>query len=284
MADDWTVFEVVSTIEDYFVMARSEFARLDYNKSEHRRKLSNILPERSQGSIEFKHQNISAVLVELGLPYIAGYKPRFNYQRLLKLEVQRYLRNHPSLQNLFDEYAQLDVQYPEVDNILKCLVSYPQADINLTDLSTENRVPYNSIDYYLQEVKNRKLGLLGEEFIIKYEKCLLSSWGLKDLSREVEQVSVTRGDSAGFDILSFDKEGKEKFIEVKTTKMGEISPFYFTRNELSFSIKERERYRLYRLFHFSKKPRFYQLTGSLENSCGSIPTQYMGWPKNLKGL
>ena len=33
------------------------------------------LDGRSKGSIEFKHQNVSAVLVDMGLPYIDGYKP-----------------------------------------------------------------------------------------------------------------------------------------------------------------------------------------------------------------
>ena len=38
---------------------------------------------RTDPSIEFKHSNISAVLVERGQPYIDGYKPRGNYQRML---------------------------------------------------------------------------------------------------------------------------------------------------------------------------------------------------------
>ncbi|MBK9014392.1 MAG: hypothetical protein IPM82_10040 [Saprospiraceae bacterium] len=34
--------------------------------------------------MEFKHQNISAILIELGQPYLKGYAPRYNYQTLLK--------------------------------------------------------------------------------------------------------------------------------------------------------------------------------------------------------
>ena len=47
-----------------------------YNKADHNRRLGHLLNNRSRGSIEFKHQNISAILIELGYPYIEGYKPR----------------------------------------------------------------------------------------------------------------------------------------------------------------------------------------------------------------
>ena len=46
---------------------------------------------RSRGSVEFKHQNISAVLLELGIDWVAGYKPAVNYQNALIDAVDRYL-------------------------------------------------------------------------------------------------------------------------------------------------------------------------------------------------
>lgn len=38
---------------------------------------------RPRGSIEYKHQNISAVLKGLGEDWIPGYKPAFNFQASL---------------------------------------------------------------------------------------------------------------------------------------------------------------------------------------------------------
>ena len=46
---------------------------------------------RSKASVELKHQNISAVLTGLGLPFIQGYKPRGNSQLLLRKAVQEYV-------------------------------------------------------------------------------------------------------------------------------------------------------------------------------------------------
>ena len=65
-------------------MLALERSRKPYTKSDHNRVLRRRLQGRSHGSVEFKHQNISAVLAGLGLPYIDGYKPRGNVQALLR--------------------------------------------------------------------------------------------------------------------------------------------------------------------------------------------------------
>ena len=67
-------------------MLSAELDNKKYSKSNHRRNLLPFLDNRSEGSIEFKHQNISAVLSNLGQPFIKGYLPRINYQRTLKIQ------------------------------------------------------------------------------------------------------------------------------------------------------------------------------------------------------
>lgn len=88
---DWTAEEVGATVADYFEMFRLESERRPYAKSDHNRQLRESLRSRSKGAIELKHQNISAILNELGLPFIPGYKPRDNAQEPLRREVQRYI-------------------------------------------------------------------------------------------------------------------------------------------------------------------------------------------------
>src|SRR3954452_13213726 len=95
MADhDWSREEVEATVGDYFAMLRDELAGLSINKSERNLRLRNLLQNRSKGSVEFKHANISAVLTLHGYPYIDGYKPRFNFQTLLEQVVLEYLDVH----------------------------------------------------------------------------------------------------------------------------------------------------------------------------------------------
>jgi hypothetical protein len=52
---------------------------------------------RTHRSVEFKHQNISAVLDELGMPWIPGYIPKRNYQNAIFDAIERYLDGHPSV-------------------------------------------------------------------------------------------------------------------------------------------------------------------------------------------
>jgi hypothetical protein len=94
IGEDWSESEVEATVRDYFEMLRSEAAGASYNKSEHNQALRHLLNGRSKSSVELKHQNISAVLDALGLPYINGYKPRGNSQLLLRKSVQAYVLMH----------------------------------------------------------------------------------------------------------------------------------------------------------------------------------------------
>ncbi|MDZ7783567.1 MAG: hypothetical protein U5K56_11760 [Halioglobus sp.] len=97
-----------------------------YNKTEHRRALMEQLDNRSDSWVELKHQNISAVLIEMGIPYIDGYKPRFNYQRsLLPAAVADFLRNNPQFQKLFAADAEATPQIPSVENFLSAWEAPP---------------------------------------------------------------------------------------------------------------------------------------------------------------
>ena len=58
-----------------------------------RRLQTELDPRRTPQAVEFKHANISAVMIGLGLPYIRGYKPYGNYQAALKDEVRRRLED-----------------------------------------------------------------------------------------------------------------------------------------------------------------------------------------------
>jgi ribosome maturation factor RimP len=75
--------EVRATVADYFEMLECELVGDEYSKAEHNRTLRLSLLDRTKGAVELKHQNISAVLLEMGFVFIPGYKPMGNYQKLL---------------------------------------------------------------------------------------------------------------------------------------------------------------------------------------------------------
>src|SRR6266853_644395 len=106
---DWSEIEVEAAVADYLDMLALELRGEPFNKAEHNRALLRLLNRRSRGSIERKHQNISAVLIELGYPYIDGYKPLRNYQEVLKEVVEERLIGAPALDK---EIAALIVSPP----------------------------------------------------------------------------------------------------------------------------------------------------------------------------
>lgn len=84
---DWSKDEVELTVDAYFHMLTAEINGVEYSKSQYRKELLGRLNNRSEGAIEFKNQNISAILERHGYPFIQGYKPLGNIQALLQEEV-----------------------------------------------------------------------------------------------------------------------------------------------------------------------------------------------------
>lgn len=83
----WSHEEDRTIVRDYFVMLAAIQRGEKVNKAATRRALLPKLNNRSEASVEFKRMNISAVLEDLGRPYIAGYKPYPNYQAQLRSAV-----------------------------------------------------------------------------------------------------------------------------------------------------------------------------------------------------
>lgn len=278
MANNWSESEVEAAVEDYFNMLRLELTGRTYNKTQHRRALKERLKNRSDGSVELKHQNISAVLIEMGIQWIDGYKPRSNYQRrLLPEAVEDYLRNNPELQVLFKADAEKSPSIPSVEDFLAVMEAPPKPEPKKPSLVRQERAIYNpdGVNYLEMEAKNQSLGEAGEQFVINFERARLIHAGREVLAGRIEQISATVGPSAGYDILSFEESGKDRYIEAKTTKYGKNTPFFVTPNELSFSRENASSYFLYRVFKFRAEPRVFSLQGYLRDQCVLKPSQYL---------
>jgi hypothetical protein len=272
----WSVQEARLAVEDYFSMLRDELRGVGYNKADHRRRLIPRLDGRSDGSVERKHQNISAVLIELGLPYIDGYKPLGNYQRMLKDSVAAYVERHPQelerLAEIADGMEATSSPNLDFDSVLVEPPEYLPGQEEEEDAPSIPEI-VRRLDFTARDARNRRLGRSGEQFVLGFEEARLARAGRKDLAGRIEWVSESRGDGAGYDIASFDVDGRDRLIEVKTTNYGRSFPFLVTRNELSVS-KARENYSLYRVFDFRRAPRMFVLPGAISAHCRLEPTAY----------
>jgi len=146
------------------------------------------------------------------------------------------------------------------------------ASLKKKDVDFTSRI----INHQTRNAENKRLGDLGELWVVEQERLRLINSGRSDLSLKVEHIAMSKGDGAGYDILSFDEQGNELLIEVKTTKGGLKSNFYITRNELERSIIEESKYRLYRVYDFDIEKqvgKIHIFKGSLTMLC-QVPTQY----------
>jgi len=270
--EPWRQIECEAIVADYFAMLAKEIGGVSYSKTEHRRNLQRKLNNRSNGSIEYKHQNISAILLRASQIYIQGYKPAWNFQMLLEEVVLRQVElRDVELTKLEASLLDEPAKVLEATDWKKLFVKPPERQIELPVRDKHTRRP-RIINYSEREARNRKLGASGEEFVMMLERERLLHLSRKDLVREIRWTSKEEGDGAGYDIRSFrGQTDEELFIEVKTTNSGKYQPFFISANEVKFSNEFARNYSLYRLFSFSRSPAIFELKGAVENHVSLTP-------------
>lgn len=119
----------------------------------------------------------------------------------------------------------------------------------------------NTKDFYNNKIrdfegearKNTQLGALGEELVVDYEKTILIKAGREDLAELVRRTCDYAGNAEKFDVLSYDENGTEKYIEVKTTRGGLNNIFHISESEVAFSWEFADKYYLYRVYDLNPK-------------------------------
>lgn len=258
----WSDEENDLIVADYFAMLADDVLGRPYSEAEHRRALLPLLNGRSEEAIEYKHQNISAVLKGLGEDWIRGYKPAFNFQMSLVDAVARWRAENPAW------LSRQPVYRPELSfrDPASMWVGPSPTQSNHPpppELGQMLRVA-KKFDVADRDERNRALGRAGEEFVLARERAVLRSAGRDDLARKVRWVSDEDGDGAGYDIASFKPDGQRRLIEVKTTNGWERTPFYITGNELAAANECQSEWCLFRLWNFSREPKAFELYPPLE--------------------
>ncbi len=269
---NWSEAEVLATVESYFEMLQMEAHNQDYRKSEFNEALRARLGGRSKGAVEYKYQNVSAVLYDLELPYVRGYKPARNRQSLLDSVVADFLNTHPEvMESIMEGLAQ--GTEPGRSPASAVLVDPPEFKTTHNVPDAGPRVPAKS-DHAARDAANRELGRAGEEWVVNYEVTRLAEAGRPDLAKQVRWVADEVGDGLGYDVDSFDMDGGVRHIEVKTTNGGRSTPFLLSPNELRVSRELGEAFFLYRVFRFRSATGLFIVTGDVSQHVHLQPTQY----------
>jgi hypothetical protein len=267
---DWTLDECEAAVEAYFEGLRKKLSGQNFNRAQACRSVAEKIG-RPHGAVDFKFQNIDAILYKYELPRMMnGIAP--NIQHLLEFVVLDPLAKHNSVFETVPEHT------PEVTTAQGLLVEPPNVSPSVTGDDEPRSQIARKIDYAKRDAKNRRLGRSGEKWVVAFEKKRLTEMGRKDLAEQVDGIAERLGDGLGYDIVSFDENGVELLLEVKTTNAGILTPFFISPNEIAVAERERDSYRLYRVFDFSTIPHAYVLSGPLEDKLTLKPQVYSALP------
>jgi hypothetical protein len=281
IGEDWSAEEVESAVACYFEMLSLEAQQANYKKTEFNLALRQKLRGRSKASVELKHQNISAVLSSMELPFIPGYKPRSNAQLLLRKAVQKFVLDHSDIVKQIVDALE-EVKIPTEKTFKAVIVEPPPIQTVSRVQSNEPRFRLpRKIDFTYRDEVNRRLGRSGEKWVIEFEHKRLIEVGLAQLFHLLDWVSDRQGDGAGYDILSYSAPSQPRYIEVKTTNGAHASPFIISRNELDFSKEAGDAFFLYRVFQFRQSPALYMLRGDISKQLNLEPVDYRASFKRL---
>jgi len=275
----WSTAENVEVVRAYFSLLERELIGEKINKAATSRELSPLLDGRTKGSIDYKWRNISAILNEIRFASLSGYLAAANYQSELFSIVENYLESHPEVHQLAGERVSGFVAPPkDSPGVLDAWTDPPMPQHDRTKPARSpafGRKPGQFTDYLDLEQRNIALGAAGELFVLRYEVARLAKEGAKRLAEKIIHVSKTVGDGEGYDIHSFDRDGEDRLIEVKTTNFGPSTPFYLSNAEATFSRENRDHYWIYRVFAYHSKPRLFGVCGDVAEQFQLSPANYI---------
>jgi hypothetical protein len=124
--------------------------------------------------------------------------------------------------------------------------------------------------------RRKFIGDRGEALVLEHEKIRLRNAKRADLAKKVDHIAA-KDDSRGYDILSFDADGRSRQIEVKATNGKNIDHgFYLTENERNAAAREKNYYLYFVFSALTSSPKIFML--KRPNFSGAdfefAPTQY----------
>ena len=111
--------------------------------------------------------------------------------------------------------------------------------------------PYSTVTIILLEKSRNK----GEEHVYSYEVECLKRGGRMDLAKQVIKQYEDTSSFPGYDIKSFNLDGSEIFIEVKSSASLKKNNFEITSNEINAAKKYKDKYFIYRVVNAKVNPK-----------------------------
>lgn len=207
-----------------------------------------------------------------------------NDQELLQLHKNRITTdcyNDINLNILTQDFIYAVSRHLNQQSVVSVTSTFQTAnEVSATNLSTStDQLTFRgrTVNFIQNNIDNKRIGDLGELWVLKYEIEKLRQSGQHNLIDKIKHTAKDEGDGTGYDIQSFDGNGQKIYIEVKTTKGGKNSTFYITKTELERSKIEKDNFYLYRLYNYNENndtADILIIKGDLTTLC-EFPTTYI---------
>jgi len=213
---------------------------------------------------KFKPSNI--LEQELNLGAEKKDKLLYNYQKGSIFSFSTYDINHINEEKIKNDFLSLlqfyqtmieDPLLPTADKLI--LRDIPEQKI----ITTYNKFDPKKFDKKksagFASSNSKEIGDVGEAYVLKCEKEKLINADRKDLAEKIIP-HYKNLDFCGWDITSYDENGNEVYIEVKSTTGPNFYGFIMTANEWSkaHSSEIADKYKIYRVLNvLSKTPQVY---------------------------
>lgn len=131
--NDWSEEEICAAVESYVEMLSLLQQSIPFSKSSYNEKLRmGILAKRSKASIEYRMQNISAVLDDLKIVWLDGYKPARNVGQGVKQIIAKKLSPYLIPDSEVENFSMRLRHAPSTQSKLKKIFFLqPQGTINV---------------------------------------------------------------------------------------------------------------------------------------------------------
>ncbi|KKM90681.1 hypothetical protein LCGC14_1236170 [marine sediment metagenome] len=240
-----------SSVYDSFVSTFRKIAyRKEYINNELQEKVDELIPLNKEKFGKERRENVRSN-IKRSLGSQAINLNALNYLRLKKIEESK--AEHKSRQFIFSQ-AEKDIKkYTKaLDNFFKILE--PSQILDNLDLSIGEKFPLDEKVFKNYNENIKKLGREGEKRV--YD-ALMKDYE-DDLKITPKWENLDKESGKPYDILLLNTDGKDKYIEVKTTHSNKKS-FKMSEKEIEFAIDNSDNYKLYLLVNFGSGPDSYKI-------------------------
>lgn len=164
------------------------------------------------------------------------FAPTLPYKKI----VNEYLSAYPQYRDVFEQEG---IGSDELPTLSKFRLSTKRIE-GYTLKEFSRSFTGREIDFEQLAKDKKVIGDAGERLVIEMERARLMKLKRPDLASKVEKVL----DGRGFDVISFEADETERYIEVKSTTGNENEPFYMSANERAFFDRDGDQYFIYRVF------------------------------------